>query len=682
MKPIMSVLLSRSASKCLGLLAGLLVAAGPASAGAETLVPLKSAFKDCFMVGVALNQRQFSEQDSNGADLTKLHFNSISPENVMKWESIHPRSGDDGYNFEAADRFVEFGEKNGMLIVGHTLVWHSQTPRWVFQGEDGKQITREALLERMRDHIHTVVGRYKGRIQAWDVVNEALDEDGTLRQSAWLRIIGDDYIAKAFEYAHEADPDAELRYNDYSIENEPKRKGTIALVKKLQAEKAPISGLGSQTHANLTWPSTELLDATLTEFAELGLPISITELDVDAAQRGQRRQSADVAENAQAAGGGVVSDAEQKLADQYAALFRVFLKHREHIKLVTFWGVTDRDSWRRYGNPLLFDGSWQPKPAFHAVIAEVQKEAATATVPPAATSAAGTPPRAGGPPRFPFGPAPLPTGVKAQRDIAYVENGHPNQVLDLFLPEQTSAKPLPLMIWIHGGAWLAGSHAGSPMLDLVGKGYAVASIQYRFSSHAPWPAQAHDCKAAVRFLRAHAEEYNIDPERFAVGGESAGGHLAAFLGASGDVPELEGDLGNAGVSSRVQAVVDLFGPTDLTLMGQQTIGVSMIQHDAPNSPESLLLGGPVQEMHELAKTANPLTYVDKSDPPFLIMHGSNDRLVPPGQSTILAKALIDAGVEVTMKTIAGADHGGPQFHSPQSRRMVEDFLSRNLSDVP
>jgi endo-1,4-beta-xylanase len=329
------------------------------------------------MMGVALNQRQFTEQDSQGAELVKQQFNSVSPENVMKWESIHPRPGADGYDFEAADRYVEFGEKNGMFLVGHTLVWHAQTPRWVFRGDDGSPATREVLLERLRDHIHAVVGRYKGRIKAWDVVNEALNEDGSLRQSPWLRIIGEDYIAKAFEYAHEADPDAELRYNDYSIENEPKRKGTIALVKKLQEQKAPISGLGSQTHANLSWPSEELLDAALTDFAALGLPISITELDVNAAQRGQRRQSADVAENAQAGGGGVVDEANQKLADQYAKLFRVFLKHREHIKLVTFWGVTDRDSWRRSGNPLLFDGSWQPKPAFDAVIA-VAGEAAAA----------------------------------------------------------------------------------------------------------------------------------------------------------------------------------------------------------------------------------------------------------------------------------------------------------------
>jgi endo-1,4-beta-xylanase len=256
----------------IGFLAAALLPSGAAVSGADSPATLTSAYKDCFLMGVALNQRQFTEQDTGGAALVKLHFNSISPENAMKWASLHPRPGPDGYNFEAADRYVEFGEKNGMFIVGHTLVWHSQTPRWVFQGEGTDAATREVLLKRMRDHIHTVVGRYKGRIKSWDVVNEALNEDGSLRQSPWLRIIGEDYIAKAFEFAHEADPDAELRYNDYSIENEPKRRGTIALVKKLQAQKVPIHGLGSQTHANLSWPGAELLDAALTEFATLGMP--------------------------------------------------------------------------------------------------------------------------------------------------------------------------------------------------------------------------------------------------------------------------------------------------------------------------------------------------------------------------------------------------------------------------
>jgi len=350
-----------------------LLAIAATGQSADAPPSLKDIFRADFMIGVALNQRQFTEEDTNGAALVKRQFNAISPENVMKWESIHPRPGPDGYSFEAADRYVEFGEKNGMFIVGHTLIWHSQTPRWVFQGEGTNAASREVLLERMRDHIHKVVGRYKGRIKAWDVVNEALNDDGSLRKTAWYRIIGEDYIAKAFEFAHEADPAAELRSNDYSIENVPKRKGAIALVKKLQAEKVPIGGLGSQTHANLSSPSAELLDAALAEFAALGIPISITELDVNAAQGGQRSLSADVSQNAQAGAGGVVDAANQKLADQYASLFRIFLKHRKQIKLVTFWGPTDRDSWRRSGKPLLFDGEWRPKPAFDAVISDKKK---------------------------------------------------------------------------------------------------------------------------------------------------------------------------------------------------------------------------------------------------------------------------------------------------------------------
>lgn len=283
--------------------------------------------------------------------------------------------------------------------------------------------------------------------------------------------------------------------------------------------------------------------------------------------------------------------------------------------------------------------------------------------------------------QMPGGPeraAALPAGIKAERNIAYVTNGHRNQVLDLYLPEQSSEKPLPLVIWIHGGAWMAGSQANPPVLYLVSKGFAVASIQYRFSRDAIWPAQAHDCKAAIRFLRANAARYGFDPDHFGVGGDSSGGHLAAFVGTSGDVREMEGDLGNTNLSSRVQAVVDWFGPTDLTLMGQQAGPHSMIKHDSSNAPEALLLGGPVQEKMDLARTANPLTYIDKSDPPFLIMHGDNDQLVPLGQSVILAKALIDAGVEVTMKTIPGASHEGPEFRNEESRRLMEEFFSRKL----
>ena len=278
----------------------------------------------------------------------------------------------------------------------------------------------------------------------------------------------------------------------------------------------------------------------------------------------------------------------------------------------------------------------------------------------------------------PRGPATVPSDIRSQINIPYVENGSRSQVLNLYLPEQPSEKPLPVVIWIHGGAWMAGNQASPPVLYLISKGFAVASIQHRFSSDATWPAQAYDCKAAVRFLRANAAKYNFDPDRFAVGGDSSGGHLAVFVGTTGDVKEMEGALGNNTVSSRVQAVVDWFGPTDFTLMAQQSGPRSVIQHDAPNSPESHLLGGPVQEKRDAARSANPLTYIDKNDPPFLIMHGDNDQVVPSGQSVILAKALIDAGVEVTMKTIPGAGHEDPQFRNAESQRLIEEFLLREL----
>ncbi len=369
---------------------GMIVAASLANcvaAGDSPSIPtLKDAFKNDFLIGVAVNQRQFTGEDTNGVALITSQFDSISPENVLKWESVHPRPGTNGYDFTAADAYVAFGEQHHMFIVGHTLVWHNQTPRWVFQDANGRSLSgtnaadRALLLQRMHDHIQTVVGRYKGRIKVWDVVNEALNDSSSLtdtnllrRSSPWVRILGMDFIVKAFQYAHEADPDAILRYNDYSIENPAKRERLITLIKYLQSQHVPVMAIGSQTHANLSWPSFDLEDSFLTEVSGLGLPIHITELDVNGSQGGQRSQSADITQNAQAAGGGgQVDSAQEKLARQYASLFKAFVKHRDEIRLVTFWGVTDADSWRRNGKPLLFDGNWQPKPAFDAVIKAAQ----------------------------------------------------------------------------------------------------------------------------------------------------------------------------------------------------------------------------------------------------------------------------------------------------------------------
>jgi endo-1,4-beta-xylanase len=342
---------------------------------------LKEAYQNDFLIGVAVNQAQFSGEDTNGAAIIRKQFDSISPENALKWSSIHPDPGTNGYNFGPADQYVAFGESNHMTIVGHTLIWHNQTPKWVFQDANGRPLNgtnaadRELLLQRMRDHIHTVVGRYKGRIQIWDVVNEALAENGgKLRKSSWERILGDDFIEKAFQYAHEADPDAILRYNDFSLEDEPKRSAAFSLIKKLQSEGVPVTAIGLQDHVQMKWPSVEQEDETISMFAALGVKIMITELDVNVL--GGRR-TAEITAMANQGGSNAYTNGlppaiQQELTQRYADLFGVFVKHRHDIALVTFWGVTDKDSWLnfrgRVNYPLLFDRAGQPKPAFNAVI--------------------------------------------------------------------------------------------------------------------------------------------------------------------------------------------------------------------------------------------------------------------------------------------------------------------------
>jgi endo-1,4-beta-xylanase len=408
----------------IGLPAALLLALATTARSANQPT-LKDAYKDHFHVGAAINRtiamnavvrvdnvNRNQEQVSKDIALTKEQFNQISPENDLKWALIHPREGADGYDFAPADAFVNFGLSNKMYLVGHTLVWHAQTPNWVFAGTNppaggtsappsavtatnatgtnapgpgglgrgfgggfgrrgytGPRASREELLERMREHIHTVVGRYKGKIKTWDVVNEAIADGGTniLRNSLWSEIIGPDFIAKAFQYAHEADPDAILRYNDYGLESPAKRRKLIALIKSLQEQKVPVHAIGSQAHVNVA-TSFETMDQALTELETLGLPIHITELDVNSAQGGQRSTGADVSANASTTQGGLVADANRRQAEAYAGLFRAFLKHRNSVKVVTFWGANDGVSWRAQGRPLLFDADNQPKPAFDAVI--------------------------------------------------------------------------------------------------------------------------------------------------------------------------------------------------------------------------------------------------------------------------------------------------------------------------
>jgi len=372
--------LALSALCALGLLiiSGVFVESRSVPSAVANRSVLKDAFKNDFMIGAALNRRQIFEEDTRGAAIVTTHFNSITPENILKWALVHPEPN--RYDFAAPDRYVEFGEKHGMFIVGHTLVWHNQTPRWVFEDEKGNPVDRETLLSRMREHIFKVVGRYKGRIKGWDVVNEALNQDGTMRQSPWFKIIGDYYLVKAFQFAHEADPSAQLYYNDYDLELPAKRAGGVELIKKLKAAGVPISGVGLQNHNQMEWPSAADEDATITAFENLGVKIHITELDVDVLPR-TTKPGADYAVDVPVTPQlnpyvDRLPDAQQvALAKRYAELFKVYLKHRDAIERVTFWGVSDGDSWLnnwpmkgRTNYPLLFDRLGKGKPALTAVI--------------------------------------------------------------------------------------------------------------------------------------------------------------------------------------------------------------------------------------------------------------------------------------------------------------------------
>jgi endo-1,4-beta-xylanase len=345
---------------------------------------LKDAYKGDFVIGAAMNASQITGKDTLGDSIITAQFNSISPENDLKWERIHPAPGQ--YNFELADQYVKFGETHHLYTVGHTLVWHSQVPAWVFHDADGKLVDREVLLQRLHEHIATVVGRYKGKIKAWDVVNEVVGDDGKMRPSLWYKIGGEELFVKAFQWAHEADPAAELTYNDYNIENPEKRAEALAFVKRMKAAGAPITTVGIQGHYTLDTPDLKLLDEAISEFAKLGVKIAITELDVDVLPRPNLGATADV--NLKLAAdpklnpytSGLPDAVQKQLAERYAAIFAICLKHKAEIERVTLWGVTDADTWHngwpipgRTAYSLLFDREGHPKPGFDAVIAVAGK---------------------------------------------------------------------------------------------------------------------------------------------------------------------------------------------------------------------------------------------------------------------------------------------------------------------
>lgn len=338
----------------------------------EVSSSLKDAFQGKFLIGAAMNVDQIEGQDTAGVRVVKHHFNSITAEDCMKSMYLQPEEGE--FFFEEADRFIEFGEKNGMHIVGHTLIWHSQAPDWFFTDEAGNDVSREVLIERMRNHISTVVGRYKGRIDGWDVVNEAILDDGTYRNSKFYSIIGEDFIPLAFQFTHEADPDAELYYNDYGMGLEGRRNGVVQMVKSLQERNIPIDGIGMQGHMGLDYPDINEYEKSILAYSALGLKVMITEMDIIVLPFPSPNVTAEVSlsyeyqQEMNPYAAGLPDSVATIWENRYVDYFKLFLKHQDKISRVTLWGVSDANSWRndwpmhgRTDYPLLFDRDYQPK---------------------------------------------------------------------------------------------------------------------------------------------------------------------------------------------------------------------------------------------------------------------------------------------------------------------------------
>jgi len=340
---------------------------------------LREAVKDKFLIGTALNTNQIWGKDTAAVKIVKEQFNSIVAENCMKSMYIQPVEGE--FNFKDADKFVEFGEQNNMFITGHTLIWHSQAPDWFFRDDKGKDVSKEVLVERMRNHITTVVSRYKGRIKGWDVVNEAILDDGSWRDSKFYKIIGRDFISLAFEFAHAADPEAELYYNDYNEWHAGKRDAIVRLVNSLKEKGLRIDGVGMQGHLSIDHPSLDEYRAAIDAYSSAGVKVLITELDVSALPSPRRDIGANIADteayrqemNPYTTGlPDSISSAWNKRVED---LFTLFIDNSDKIGRVTLWGVTDGDSWKndfpmpgRTDYPLLFDRRYKAKPIVKEII--------------------------------------------------------------------------------------------------------------------------------------------------------------------------------------------------------------------------------------------------------------------------------------------------------------------------
>ena len=375
------------------LLTGFLILVGSCTRGNKTDSPnsFKEAYKDAFLIGTALNEAIVSGEDSAAQQIVLNQFNTVTAENVMKAGPINPQPGE--YNFGPADAFVEFGERHDMFTIGHTLVWHNQTPDWFFQDEDGNPNTPEEQIERMRSHIETVAGRYAGRVDAWDVVNEVIDNDGSYRPTTWVNGVGggDELVKKAFQFASEYAPEAELYYNDFNAWRPEKRDGIVRMVRMLQDEGIRIDGIGMQGHWGLNYPKTEYIEAAIDSFAALNVKVMITELEIDVlplTKEGQiigsvmshpQFQLEEFEEFLDPYKKGLPDVVQQELAERYAEFFRIFYDKRDKIDRVTFWGLHDEMTWKndypvpgRTNYPLPYDRDREPKPAVNAILSVPQ----------------------------------------------------------------------------------------------------------------------------------------------------------------------------------------------------------------------------------------------------------------------------------------------------------------------
>ncbi|WP_187264401.1 endo-1,4-beta-xylanase [Pontibacter beigongshangensis] len=344
---------------------------------------LKDAYKDKFYIGTALNERQIMGNDAAAVQVVKENFNAVVAENCMKSGMLQPVEGE--FRFELADQFVAFGEQNNMHINGHTLIWHSQAPRWFFTDSQGNDVSREVLVQRMKDHIYTVVGRYKGRIHTWDVVNEAILDDGSWRKSKFYEIIGEDFVRLAFQFAHDADPDAKLMYNDYSMALPGKRSGVVAMVKKLQEQGVQIDGIGMQGHIGLKHPAIDEFEKSILAYSDLGVKVMITELDLSVLPSPWENAGAEVSatyeyqQKMNPYANGLPDSVSQAFTERYLGFFNLFIKHQDKIDRVTLWGVNDGQSWKnnwpvrgRTDYTLLFDRENQAKPVVKSLIQAAQ----------------------------------------------------------------------------------------------------------------------------------------------------------------------------------------------------------------------------------------------------------------------------------------------------------------------